>query len=60
MLAEAQGNCGLRVSANLPLLGWPQGKGGFYQNGAYSGTQPRTMMTTIPTAFQTGRIWNLP
>lgn len=42
LLDEAKGNDGLRVSANLFIGLAPQVSGGFYQNGATSGTTPRT------------------
>ncbi|MFA5172219.1 MAG: TolC family protein [Sulfuriferula sp.] len=42
LLDEAQGNDGLRLSANVFVGLAPQVKGGFYQNGATSGTTPRT------------------
>ena len=42
LLDEAEGNNGLRVSANIFVGLAPQVKGGFYQNGETSGTTPRT------------------
>ena len=42
MLEEVQGNAGWRVSANAFIGLAPKVEGGFYQNGAYSGTSPRT------------------
>ena len=42
MLEEVQGNAGWRVSANAFIGLAPGVEGGFYQNGAYSGTTPRT------------------
>lgn len=42
VLEEVQGNAGWRVSANAFIGLAPKVEGGFYQNGAYSGTQPRT------------------
>ena len=42
MLHEAQGNAGWRVSLNAFIGLAPKVEGGFYQNGAYTGTQPRT------------------
>jgi outer membrane protein TolC len=42
MLQEVQGNAGWRVSANAFIGLAPKVEGGFYQNGAYSGTTPRT------------------
>jgi hypothetical protein len=42
LLDEAKGNEGLRISANLFVGLAPQVSGGFYQNGATSGTTPRT------------------
>lgn len=42
VLEEVQGNAGWRVSANAFIGLAPKVDGGFYQNGAYSGTQPRT------------------
>ncbi len=41
MLAEAQGNYGLRLDANLFVGLAPGVSGGFYQGGANSGTVPR-------------------
>lgn len=42
LLQEVQGNAGWRVSANAFVGLAPKVEGGFYQNGAYSGTTPRT------------------
>lgn len=42
LLDEALGNNGLRISANIFIGLAPAVKGGFYQNGAISGTTPRT------------------
>ncbi|MDR3393026.1 MAG: TolC family protein [Sulfuriferula sp.] len=42
LVDEVQGNNGLRVSANIFVGLAPQVTGGFYQNGATSGTTPRT------------------
>jgi outer membrane protein TolC len=42
LLDEAQGSDGLRLSANVFIGLSPQVKGGFYQNGATSGTTPRS------------------
>jgi outer membrane protein TolC len=42
MLQEVQGNAGWRVSANAFIGLAPGVEGGFYQNGAYSGTTPRS------------------
>lgn len=42
MLEEVQGNAGWRVSANAFIGLAPGVEGGFYRNGAYSGTTPRT------------------
>ena len=42
MLEEVQGNAGWRVSANAFIGLAPGVEGGFYQNGAYSGTTPRS------------------
>ncbi|MBT9567905.1 MAG: TolC family protein [Thiobacillus sp.] len=42
MLQEVQGNSGWRVSANAFIGLAPKVEGGFYQNGAYTGTSPRT------------------
>lgn len=42
MLQEVQGNAGWRVSANAFIGLAPEVEGGFYQNGAFSGTTPRT------------------
>lgn len=42
MLEEVQGNAGWRISANAFIGLAPEVEGGFYQNGAYSGTTPRT------------------
>ncbi len=42
VLEEVKGNAGWRVSANAFIGLAPKVDGGFYQNGAYSGTQPRT------------------
>ncbi|MHB1676674.1 MAG: TolC family protein [Sulfuriferula sp.] len=42
LLEEAQGNKGLIIDANMFIGLAPAVQGGFYQNGAYSGTQPRT------------------
>lgn len=42
LLEEAQGNSGLRLNANIFMGLAPQVQGGFYQNGATSGTTPRT------------------
>ncbi len=42
LLDEAQGHRGLIIDANLFEGFAPEVKGGFYQNGAFSGTQPRT------------------
>ena len=42
LLDEAQGNNGLRISANVFIGLSPQVTGGFYQNGATSGTTPRS------------------
>lgn len=42
VLEEVKGNAGWRVSANAFIGLAPKVEGGFYQNGAYSGTQPRT------------------
>jgi outer membrane protein TolC len=42
LLQEAQGNHGWRVSANAFVGLAPEVKGGFYQNGATSGTTPRS------------------
>jgi len=42
MLQEVQGNAGWRVNANAFIGLAPKVEGGFYQNGAYSGTTPRT------------------
>ena len=42
MMQEVQGNAGWRVTANAFVGLAPQVEGGFYQNGAYSGTTPRT------------------
>ncbi len=42
LLDEAQGNNGLRLSANVFVGLAPAVSGGFYQNGATSGTTPRT------------------
>lgn len=42
LLQEAQANKGWRVNANLFVGLAPQVSGGFYQNGATSGTTPRT------------------
>lgn len=42
LLDEAQGNDGLRLSANVFVGLAPQVKGGFYQNGETSGQTPRT------------------
>jgi outer membrane protein TolC len=42
LLDEAQGNNGLRLSANVFVGLAPAVSGGFYQNGATSGTTPRS------------------
>lgn len=42
MLQEVQGNAGWRMSANAFIGLAPKVEGGFYQNGEYSGTTPRT------------------
>lgn len=42
LLDEALGNNGLRISANIFIGLAPAVQGGFYQNGAVSGTTPRT------------------
>ncbi|MHB1187484.1 TolC family protein [Thiobacillus sp.] len=42
MMQEVQGNAGWRVTANAFVGLAPQVEGGFYQNGVYSGTTPRT------------------
>ena len=42
MMQEVQGNAGWRISANAFIGLAPKVEGGFYQNGAYSGTTPRT------------------
>ena len=42
LMDETQANNGLRINANIFLGLAPQVKGGFYQNGATSGTTPRT------------------
>ena len=42
MLQEVQGNAGWRISANAFIGLAPKVEGGFYQNGAYTGTRPRT------------------
>ncbi len=42
VLEEVKGNAGWRVSANAFIGLAPEVDGGFYQNGAYSGTVPRT------------------
>ncbi|MGB9129515.1 MAG: TolC family protein [Thiobacillus sp.] len=42
LLQEVQGNAGWRVSANAFVGLAPKVEGGFYQNGAYTGTAPRT------------------
>jgi outer membrane protein TolC len=42
VLEEVKGNAGWRVSANAFIGLAPKVDGGFYQNGAYSGTLPRT------------------
>lgn len=42
LLQEAQANNGWRVNANLFVGLAPEVKGGFYQNGARSGTTPRS------------------
>lgn len=42
MMQEVQGNAGWRVSANAFVGLAPQVEGGFYQNGAYSGSTPRS------------------
>jgi outer membrane protein TolC len=42
LMQEVQGNAGWRVSANAFVGLAPKVEGGFYQNGAYSGTTPRT------------------
>ena len=42
LLTEAQANNGWRVSLNAFVGLAPEVKGGFYQNGAYSGTTPRS------------------
>lgn len=42
LLEEAQGNNGMRLNANIFIGLAPQVHGGFYQNGATSGTTPRT------------------
>ncbi|BBP00846.1 TolC family protein [Sulfuriferula nivalis] len=42
LLDEAQGNNGLRISANVFVGLAPAVSGGFYQNGATSGTTPRS------------------
>ncbi|MFZ5575183.1 MAG: TolC family protein [Pseudomonadota bacterium] len=42
LVQEVQGNAGWRVSANAFIGLAPGVEGGFYQNGAFSGTTPRT------------------
>ncbi|OYY81918.1 MAG: hypothetical protein B7Y33_00830, partial [Hydrogenophilales bacterium 16-62-9] len=42
MLQEVQGNAGWRVSANAFIGLAPEAEGGFYQGGAFNGTNPRT------------------
>jgi outer membrane protein TolC len=42
LLEEVQGNAGWRVTANAFIGLAPKVEGGFYQGGAYSGTNPRT------------------
>ena len=42
VLEEVQGNNGLRLNANIFVGLAPQVKGGFYQDGAYSGQTPRS------------------
>lgn len=42
MLQEVQGNAGWRVTANAFVGLAPKVEGGFYENGQYSGTVPRT------------------
>ncbi|MFN3751989.1 MAG: TolC family protein [Thiobacillus sp.] len=42
LVQEVQGNAGWRVSANAFVGLAPGVEGGFYQNGAFSGTTPRT------------------
>ena len=42
LLEEAQGNSGLIIDTNMFVGLAPAVSGGFYQNGAYSGTTPRT------------------
>ena len=42
LMQEVQGNAGWRISANAFVGLAPKVEGGFYQNGAYSGTTPRT------------------
>ncbi|HEY9098794.1 MAG TPA: TolC family protein [Thiobacillus sp.] len=42
MLQEVEGNSGWRVSANAFVGLAPKVEGGFYKNGAYTGTNPRT------------------
>jgi outer membrane protein TolC len=42
MMQEVQGNAGWRISANAFVGLAPKVEGGFYQNGAFSGTTPRT------------------
>jgi len=42
LMQEVQGNAGWRVSANAFVGLAPKVEGGFYQNGAYTGTAPRT------------------
>ena len=42
LVQEVKGNAGWRVSANAFIGLAPEAEGGFYQGGAYSGTNPRT------------------
>jgi len=42
LMQEVQGNAGWRVTANAFVGLAPKVEGGFYQNGAYTGTAPRT------------------
>jgi outer membrane protein len=42
LVQEVEGESGWRIRANLFVGLAPQVEGGFYQNGAYSGTTPRT------------------
>lgn len=42
LVQEVKGNAGWRVSANAFIGLAPEAEGGFYQGGAFSGTNPRT------------------